>query len=536
MFQESFDRDITPETEDAFRRFLENFDLSGLEDEDFDLVEYVQENFLDAIELLEEFGELMDPESTLAQRVQNFNKFFETERDEDLSDVIKRYMVPGIEFLSDQGLDLVNALEHLGITSDRQIQELGSLFGEDLKDVLDLVATETQRLSEDQGLTPAQAQEIAWSTIIGSIEDTTKAIKLNNLIFTQSTTDMANSLDHLNSRLQRSRDVQQQWLEGTLGFEELARFFNDNDDFFQSMEDVNRFLAGEAISDSVLIDRFEEEQKAISRLFNARRQLAELEAETDIDEDTRQARRSALLAEIAAYQALIQATGELSRTTEAQTRYNAELERYNRLSEVGAETSEDFNRVLEAQSRFFEERTEKIGTDFEKLNERFKRSAQELGFASESLDDYFTVIGGKIVPAFESLEGMSASSAEFIENILEEYQEGMDELFDLFMERRQFELDNEKKLLDDQKKVYEDYFAALDRLERGRERKRSREDLVSQLQRLEGATDERSRRRALELRRELNQTDEEESRTMIQEARQALLKTFDTAYEELEAT
>lgn len=210
MFQESFDRDISPETEDAFRRFLANFDLSGLEDEDFDLVEYVQENFLDAIELLEEFGELMDPESTLAQRVQNFNKFFETERDEDLSDVIKRYMAPGIEFLSDQGLDFVNALEHLGITSDQQIQQLGSVFGKDFPEIIDLVQAETDRLQRVEGIPAVQAQEIAWSSLVGTIEDTTEAIRVYNAIFVGSFSDMANSLAQLDSQMERTRDIQSQ--------------------------------------------------------------------------------------------------------------------------------------------------------------------------------------------------------------------------------------------------------------------------------------------------------------------------------------
>jgi uncharacterized protein Yka (UPF0111/DUF47 family) len=46
-----------------------------------------------------------------------------------------------------------------------------------------------------------------------------------------------------------------------------------------------------------------------------------------------------------------------------------------------------------------------------------------------------------------------------------------------------------KEANDKKKKIYEDYFKALDRLEDQRERKLSREQIVKQLQRLEGATD-----------------------------------------------
>ena len=84
------------------------------------------------------------------------------------------------------------------------------------------------------------------------------------------------------------------------------------------------------------------------------------------------------------------------------------------------------------------------------------------------------------------------------------------------------------------KKVYEEYFDALDRIEEKRERKRTREDLVAQLQRLEGATDEKSRQRAKEIRQELNEMDRESSKLSMEENRKAILESIDKAYEEFE--
>ena len=323
-----------------------------------------------------------------------------------------------------------------------------------------------------------------------------------------------------------------------MGSQELAKFFEDNNELFKTMEDVNRFLAGEDLTDSILLNRLNEERMAISRIFDAERRLNELLSARDSfdSEEEFQARKSAILAEIGAYKALTEFRGPLSQMTQTQFEYNAELERYNRLSAIGAETTEDFQRVLDVQARIFTETTQRVDDNLATIQRRFSESASEFGFATAEFSDFFEVIGGQVVPITSELNGLYGSSLEFINNLFDEYQESLDEAFEAFEERRKFVLDNEKKLLDEQKKVYEDYFAALDRLEQRRDRSRSRDDMVAQLARLEGATDERSRRRALEIRRELNRLDEDDSRNMIQEARQALLQTFDTAYEELEAT
>ena len=78
------------------------------------------------------------------------------------------------------------------------------------------------------------------------------------------------------------------------------------------------------------------------------------------------------------------------------------------------------------------------------------------------------------------------------------------------------------------------YFDDLDRLENKRERQLNKDDIVKQLQRLEGATDERSRQKAKELRIELNEMNKENAKEDKDQARKDLLQSFDTEIENLE--
>ncbi len=532
-----FDESLSPVTEDAFRRLLEVFDFSEIDDDllQTNLPQFVKENFSDIIPVLEEFSDAIDPSSSLLTRYQNFIKFFEQDIDEDMEDVLRRFIAPGLDYLSSKTPAFVQALENLGIVSDAQIQRLGSVFGDSFPEIIGVLETEVSRL-QGLGVPRLQAQEIAWSNLIGTMEDATEAVRVYNAIFNTSFTDMANNLARFDSQLERTRDIQAQWMEGTLGVQDLAKFFEDNPQLFRDMEDVERFLSGESLRGSILAQRLEEEQRAFSRLFDAQRRYRQLLQEDDETDDQFQARKSAILAEIAAYRALTEFRGPLSQMTEAQFRFNAELERYNRLSDIGADTTEDLQRVISSQATLFEENAVRIDNSLANIEDRFAEQADTFGFGSKQITDFFQVIGGQVIPISENLVNIQGSALTFITELMEEFQENMDEAFDLFQQRRKFELDNEKRLLDEQKKVYEDYFNAIDRLEQQRDRSASREDLVNQLARLEGATDERSRRRALEIRRELNKLDEDDSRNLIQESRRALLETFDLAYKELEET
>jgi hypothetical protein len=168
------------------------------------------------------------------------------------------------------------------------------------------------------------------------------------------------------------------------------------------------------------------------------------------------------------------------------------------------------------------------------IQEGFAQNAEGIDELTTNLFDYFTVVGNQLVPNMEAITGLGTDALNLLTMASEQFQSTMDSALDEFLAAREQALKIEKDALDAQKKIYEDYFSALDRLEEQRNKKRSREDIVSQLQRLEGATDERSRQKALELRRELNQLDEQTAQDTIQQARDSLLQGLEDSYTEIQ--
>jgi hypothetical protein len=157
-----FDESLSPATEDAFRKLLESFDFSEADANllQTNLPQFVKENFSDIIPVLEEFSDAIDPSSSLLTRYRNFIKFFEQDIDEDIEDVLRRFIAPGLDYLSNTTPEFVEALQNLGIVSDAQIQQLASVFGDNLPDIIDVLETEVSRL-EELGVPKLQAQEMA---------------------------------------------------------------------------------------------------------------------------------------------------------------------------------------------------------------------------------------------------------------------------------------------------------------------------------------------------------------------------------------
>jgi hypothetical protein len=158
-------------------------------------------------------------------------------------------------------------------------------------------------------------------------------MEAHRFIFRESAQDMANNLTLITSKMKNYTDFQSKFLAGEATFEEIFSFFTNNPELFETMEDVEAFLSGENISDQLFVEKAETQRRALSSIVDLERQLAEVQDDP--------ARKSAILAQIGAYRALIQFNGPLSQMTENQFSFNAELERYNRLSAAGVETAED---------------------------------------------------------------------------------------------------------------------------------------------------------------------------------------------------
>jgi hypothetical protein len=127
----------------------------------------------------------------------------------------------------------------------------------------------------------------------------------------------------------------------------------------------------------------------------------------------------------------------------------------------------------------------------------------------------------------EAVQNLNSQQLTQLQSYANMIQSSYDQQLEMFSQLQQEELRIAKEANDKKKKVYEDYFKALDRLENKRERKLTREQIVQQLQRLEGATDSASKQKAKELRGELIKFDEDTRKEEQKQAREDLIKSLD---------
>jgi len=106
-------------------------------------------------------------------------------------------------------------------------------------------------------------------------------------------------------------------------------------------------------------------------------------------------------------------------------------------------------------------------------------------------------------------------------------------MYEIFGTYKEMLVEVEEELADERISIYEDYFDKLDRLEEKHKRKQDREDIEAQLQRLQGATDEASRKKAKELKAKLIQMDEESAELEREELRESLISGIEDSVEKL---
>lgn len=526
-FQDIFDTKIDPEIEKQYRRLVNNLDLSvediGLLKEDPS--KFIENRVKPAISTIESFNKsIEDAGNSLQDRVSAFNENITKIADKDIRDLMRKEF-SDLNFIVTTGLD-ANVLESLGITEARQMQEAFRVFNTQLGHSLTEIQTRADELTAS-GIPAGRALRLAFAQAARATDDAAARVYLYNQAFKETTLEVSQNLDTLTSRIKRIDQVQKDWIEGTIAYQDLFEFFQSSSDLFKSMDDVERFLSGESMQADAIIAKVEAQRDLVVELYYA------WEEYNNITEETTEEQKQLIISNIAFLSSITQYRGSLTSLTEEQHRFNATLEEYKRFSDLGIDTTELSTRLLQEQAAATAISTQKIQERLSSLRGSFEQVREELGLEGE-FDDYFQIINGQIVPVFESLEGLTDAALTYIDSVLDSYQSTLNEAFDDFKAMRDQALKIEKESLDKQKKAYQDYFAALDRLEAQRERKKSREDLVSQLSRLEGATDERSRRRALELRRELNALDDQQSRDTQAEARESLLRGFDERYAQLE--
>jgi hypothetical protein len=319
-------------------------------------------------------------------------------------------------------------------------------------------------------------------------------------------------------------DTQDKFLKGELSKSDLYDFIQENVDLFESLEQVEAFLSGGDITLARNDQAIQLRQDSVNRLTDAyvRFYAAANEGE-----------RASALRDIVLFRALLQYNGVLKQTSIEQQNFNNVLKQYNLLTKFGIENAQLNTQVLSAQVKFINSTANSAGQNIQNIQEDFEKLIGAEGI-NRPFSDFIQIVNGTAIPIFENLNGLTTEFYKGLETALSDIQKELDSVFNAFEEIRKENLRQEKETLDAQRKVYEDYFSALDRLESERERRLNRTNLVEQLSRLEGATDERSRKRALDIRKDLNKLDEESAKTTQEQSREALLNSFDDRYAELE--
>lgn len=286
------------------------------------------------------------------------------------------------------------------------------------------------------------------------------------------------------------------------------------------LEEAREFLEGysEILEDPELFEKFKNggdltlyySEKLLERASELEDELADLmeregRGEEGLDEEIRRLELLTLY------------RGEFANLTQAQIEYNKLKEREDVLNKLGLLTDEKRAELQEVRRKGSLEFIEGLGSQAQD----YLKDIEKYGEGLYDMVDGVAVVNKKAFDQLgETQKKAVTRSLDLYNNInkeqLEFFVEYMDE------ETKKVEEANKKK-----KESYEKYFKALDRLEQKRDRKMTRDQIVQQLQRLEGASDERSRQKAKELRKELNELDTETSKIEQQQTREDLIASLD---------
>jgi len=529
--------DLSEESQEMLRHVIENreFTPNDLMLLGEDPRKFVKDNLAPIVKEFEEFtGSINFEQEKFSDVIKSFKKSYESieeDFDLDLKAFIEREFGVFVELsklfkeVDGEVTGFIANLEKLNLTSTKDVQDGFSLFGDEFVNLTEEILEFSSTL---EGFSEEQAIRYAFARASQETENLEAKAWLLNTAFKETTLEIVQNLDTIQSRISRISDVQQQWIEGTLSAQDLFEFIQSNADLLETLDDVDDFLSGSNMATKVFNSLIATQNNLVDRL----RYNWELYHST-----TDEAQKSEALQQIAILGAATAYRGELRSLTQEQHNYNASLRVYNNLADIGINTTEILSLLTNNMGTAMATVAASTQRNLSDIQDAFANEADGIDELSGNLLKYFNVVGNQLIPnmveigALESEESLHILGAAF-----ESYQEVLNDGLNSFLETREESLRIEKDSLNKQKKTYEDYFDTLDRLEKQRERSTSRQSIVEQLQRLEGATDERSRQRALELRRELSQVNEEQAKDTQTEAREALLQGFDDRYAELENT
>lgn len=429
---------------------------------------------------------------------------------------------------------MIRVLNTIGSTSDI----LGALSSSleatnlDLEQFLMVTGNMADQILEtNQNMSESEAASQAIIMVAGSFEDAATAATLYSLAIGRSLLEATQAADLLASRINNLAEVQKNFLEGSLSDQELFEFVEEYSEFFGDPNFFRAFQQGLDLSSFLIKDAIEQSEEYRTQLFAVTQQLKSYE-DGVIDLTDEQA--NALRAEQNRLLILNSYQGALKGVTESQMAYNNSLKAFNLLSRFGFEaTSAQINKIDALKNNIGP--ALKLATEqLEGTEEAIQRILNEDG-QGITANQIYDIVDGVVVlkDAYDDLEPAVQELIDTQINFVESGLEGIYSIFETLMNET---VELEKNMAEERIKVYEDYFSALDRLEEQRARKVQREDLVTQLSRLEGATDEASRKKALDLRRELNQLDEQTAEETLKESREGLIESINESVKRIKDT
>ena len=368
--------------------------------------------------------------------------------------------------------------------------------------------------------------ELRMTTAIAEVARTTEDAKIAMTLFglaTEKTVlEIAQSADLLSSRIKRLSEEQQKFLSGEISDQELFELIENYSDFFADQSFFNDFINGRDLSIRLL-------EQEIDIQYEYQRQLiltrAELQRAMTDEENYNADRLQGLRAEEARLMLLTRYRGELQNVTQEQHIFNQTLSAYNNLVDLGFKN-------IGVQTKLVEAMRNAAGSTLRQIQDDIQSITRSL--ASRGIDESVVRIVDGVAVLQKGFSELDATTQQYVERLLLGLEDQLSAMRDFYKTLSSESIKLEKEMADKKIKVYQDYFSALDRLEEQRRRATSREDLVEQLSRLEGATDERSRKRALDIRKQLNSLDEDTSKKAQEASRASMIATINESVEKLQ--
>lgn len=492
--------DLSTEQRDALDAYAEALIKAGKKITDEGLIAFAK-----GIANFEE--KLTDTDGSLVEQVKLFGEQMSKLSGEELEAFKQSY--PELLELFEKGGGLLekhgDIITEMGLSKE-EFAALAAAAKEEGIGIEELLSNVTT-LTEKNGDLSSSLVIVAANT-----DDATLSSMLYGLATGKALSEVANAATIAESSFKRISEAQEKFLKGDLNDSELLDLFDTHSDFFSSSDNLEAFMRGDDVATIAMIAErrkvYEDYEKQLVAIE------AQLRTATGAEREQLEAKRNSI-------KALLAMRDPLRGVTSAQQKYNEALKRYETLKGLGFDDIEAQEKLLKA-----------LGNA---MFDSISASQDSIKYAADQVDSsLYRVIDGVVVltDAFYELSPAARVAAK---EQIDALQNSLDAQTDIFKNYLEETLKLEQEKVNKAKRVYEDYFKALDKLEEKRERKANRKDLVAQLSRLEGATDEMSRKKALELRKELNKLDEDTRTSEIKDAREALTKSLDGFVDDMRA-